>query len=128
MSCKEMILHAACRCYAAVAEASVWEASFNQLLQVSASFGFEPSTPYIRDDPSAHTCYNKLAITPTGSKIFTDCASVDAKDGALCAYNQLKGTCSKSICVTSGTVLTSDQGALFCKGRAASNPTVHAAS
>ncbi|KAK9842981.1 hypothetical protein WJX74_005274 [Apatococcus lobatus] len=57
------------RCYAPTLEASVWEGSFNQDLQVSASFGYDASTPYIRDGREyTRACHNKYSLTPKGDK------------------------------------------------------------
>lgn len=71
---------------------------------MSASFGFDAATTYIRDG-AEHTsiCYNKYSVTPKGDQIFYDCSSSDAHEGSLCAYNQQKGTCKDSQCKLTGT-------------------------
>ncbi len=93
---------ACCRCYAASAEASLWQASFPQLLQVSTAFGFAAPAPLVREAGLLPpTCYDKIVVTPLEPEgIVIDCASVAIKDGSLCVSNQLKGTCQSSVCVT----------------------------
>lgn len=81
----------------------MWEQSFNQDLQVSAAFGFDASTPYIRDAGEyTAKCQNKFSLTPKGDRIFYNCTSSDAQDGSLCAYNQQKGSCKDSVCTLPG--------------------------
>ena len=70
---------------------------------MSAAFGFDASTPYIRDSGEyTAKCQNKFSLTPKGDKIFYDCTSTDAQDGSLCAYNQQKGSCKDSVCQLPG--------------------------
>ena len=61
-----------------------------------------PPLPSFRDGAAAKTCHNKFAQTPAGNVIFVDCSSTDAKDGALCAYNQHMGTCKDKACIPTG--------------------------